>query len=83
MIFPKFDNIYGSAYMAKMGLTQRTYQQSFSIARTHWKTLSSENKVCDEDIDTEANLTRCFTRYLEDTIGCSMGMLESNEEAPW
>ena len=83
MIFPKFDNIYGSAYMVKSGMTQRTYQQTFSISRIHWKTLSNEDKVCDEDLDTAAKVTRCYTRYLEDTIGCSMGMLGSNEEASW
>ena len=83
MIFPKFDGIYGSAYLSRTELTQRTYAQTFSISRTHWKTLSNENKVCDEDLDTEANLTSCYTRYLEDTIGCSMGMLGRNEEVPW
>ena len=83
MIFPKFDGIYGSAYLGKTVLTQGHYSQTFSISRTHWKTLSNENKVCDEDLDKEANLTSCYTRYLEDTIGCSMGMLGSNDEVPW
>ena len=83
MIFPKFDGIYGSAYLMKIGLAQRSYQQIFFISRTHWRTLSNENKMCDEDHNTEANLTRCYTRYLENTIGCSIGMLGSNEKVPW
>ena len=82
MIFPKFDGIYGSAYLAKTTLNKWTYAQTFSVSRTHWKTLSNENRVCDEDLDTEANLTSCYTRYLENTIGCSMGLLGSNDEVP-
>ena len=78
MIFPKVDGIFGSAYLEKRNLPNRTYEQSFSITRTRWKTLNNEDKRCDEDPHSEANTTECVTRYLENKIGCSMGLSGSD-----
>ena len=83
MVFPKLDGIYGSAHLQKRRLPRRTYEQSFSITRTRWKTISSEEKRCDDNPQSEANTTGCVTRYLEAVIGCSIGLSGSDPDVQW
>ena len=85
MYFPKGDNIYGSEYLFlredKKQQNGKIYHRSYKITKTHWKALDTPNKRCD-DSNSEANTTQCITRYLEQMIGCSMGLLRSDRQAP-
>ena len=80
MYFPKDDNIFGSDNIFKEINSTGSYDQTLSLTRTRWKTLSYENNRCDQDPDTEASFTQCITHYLEDKVGCSMGLPRSNPE---
>ena len=84
MFFPRQDNIFGSFYFAKRGLTRYfencefdrgpcAYRQSYKLERTHWKTLNTKNQRCD-DGSSRPNTTSCITQYLDKKIGCSMGL---------
>ena len=84
MYFPKQDEAFGSFYFDKsynppknQNYTFR-YIQSFRLVRTHWKTLPTENQRCDERWNSGTDTTNCITNYLEQTVGCSMGLLGTN-----
>ena len=44
----------------------------YNLERIHWKTLNTESERCDES-ESEPNTTICITRYIEQSVGCSMG----------
>ena len=86
MYFPKQDEAFGSYYFHKsyhppknQNYTYR-YQQSFRLERTHWKTLPTENQRCGKPGNSGADTTTCITRYLEQTVGCSMGLLGTDPD---
>ena len=82
--FPKPDNIFGSAYiilplediLKKETLNETGLYQYYELERTYWKALDTPEKRC--DMKNTAFPTKCITNYLEKTIGCSMGLVESN-----
>ena len=51
--------------------------RGFKVKRTLWKSLDTPSKRCDKS-NTDANTTKCITQYLEDTVGCSMGLARSD-----
>lgn len=75
MYFPKQDGSFGSFYFYKDVATKnpRKYFQTYRLERTHHKTLTTENQRCHEGT-TRVDTTICITRYLEETVGCSMGL---------
>ena len=84
MYFPKVDEIYGSEHIfirvdkPKNNITGVEIKDwAYKITKTHWKALDTPDKRCD-DSNLDANTTQCITRYLEDTIGCSMGLSGSD-----
>ena len=80
MYFPRMDEAFGSFYISRImqDLPRKiVYMQSYRLERTHWKTLNTENQRCDEG-RSAANMTNCITRYLEQTIGCSVGLYGSD-----
>ena len=81
MYFPKDDEIFGSYYnyFDYGPLKKGFYQQTFTVSRTRWKTIDISNKRCDADTHFEPNTTECITHYLEEKIGCSMGLKSSNK----
>ena len=72
MYFPKRDEAFGSFYFY-ISMPQYHGVQSYRLERTHYKTLRTESQRCDNRIDG-ANTTTCITHYLEQMVGCSMGM---------
>ena len=83
MCFLKADSIYGSEFLFlredKKQQNGKIYHRCYKITKTHWKALDTPNKRCD-DSNSEANTTQCITRYLENTIGCSMGLAGSDKQ---
>ena len=83
MYFPRFDEAFGSFYFYReISYPPPNYKvyhhmQSYRLERTHWKTLNTENQRCDEG-NSVPNTTKCITRYLEQTVGCSMGLYGSD-----
>ena len=86
MYFPRTDEAFGSFYIyremqnpeSNSNLGKKiVFRQSYRLERTHWKTLNTENQRCDEG-RSAANMTNCITRYLEQTIGCSVGLYGSD-----
>lgn len=74
MYFIKQDKPFGSYYfpLAMPSDKKVIWIANYELERTHWKTLNTENERCDET-DSEANTTKCITRYIEQSVGCSMG----------
>ena len=75
MYIPKQDDAFGSSYFFK-GLgapSNKSYYRSYLVTRTRWKTISTPNQRCD-DGNSAANTTTCITRYIEQKVGCSMGL---------
>ena len=83
MYFPKDDTIFGSDVIIKHDFTSDSegiYEQTLSITRTRWKSLKTDNNNCDDDQNLEANTTKCITHYMEDEIGCSVGLSGTDPE---
>ena len=81
---PKADNVYGSEYILlsvseEMRPAGTFGLQPYKIKRTHVKVLDTPTKRCDGD-DSKTQITQCITSYLENTIGCSMSLLRSDEK---
>ena len=82
MFLQRGDRIFGSEYIIlqkeelKKHIKNGTdYTQTYEIKRTYWESLNSEEKRCDNENKNHA--TRCITNFLENLIGCSIGMAES------
>ena len=94
-VIARNDGIYGNDfYMRKIPqkLINKIQDESetitagympLKIRRTHVKALNTDEKRCDESISmSNPNTGKCVTKYLEDTIGCSMGLSGSNPNIP-
>ena len=89
MIFPRHDNIFGSHtydldWDPEKESIKKTYgpisfRQHFELGRIRSKTIDTPDTRC--DMENKANTTECIARYLEDSIGCSMGLAGSGFEA--
>ena len=75
MYFVKKNNPFGSYYFYLEMPNDREvkWYTSYQLERTRWKTLNTENERCD-DTDSDPNMTKCITGYLERSVGCSMGL---------
>ena len=80
MYIPRADKIFGSEYIITEEVWENgtSYHQYHEFGRTHWKSLDTEEKRC--DTENQYNTTKCITHFLENSIGCSMGMAESDTE---
>ena len=86
MYLPRPDRIFGSDYYMLQGLSELAnerennteYQQYYEVERAHWQSLDSEEKRC--DVENRNNATKCITHFFENSIGCSMGIAESDHE---
>ena len=85
MHFPKVDKIFGSEYIS-IDMTEKfrqakkeerfqqvAFRQTYELSRMRWKTLDTPEKRCD-DKNMSPNTTECITHFVENSIGCSMGM---------
>ena len=86
VIAKKVDDIFGQKDIPmnvgdqlKNSLQFRHFRKDFKIKRTHWKALDRPEKKCSEGT-TEANITKCIAHFIEQTIGCSIGVLGSNPQ---
>ena len=89
MYLPKMDKIFGSDYMSlsvdsarvKRGMKEgKNFHivTTHKIAKTHWKAMDTNNKRCISQNYEEANTTKCITEFLENKVGCSVGLSGSN-----
>ena len=89
MYFPKVDKIFGSDYMSfqvdsarvKRGMKDGTkfhIMTTYKMAKTHWRAMDTNNKRCISHHNKEANTTKCITEFLENKVGCSVGLSGSN-----
>ena len=85
MYLPRADRSFGSdyTYMQLFELEREresgmVLQQMYEVDRAHWKSLDSKERRCDSE--NKNYVTKCITKFLENSIGCSMGMPESNKE---
>ena len=85
---PKINGVFGSdftyvkldkARMKEMNTTKCHIYTFYQLTQTQWKALDTPQKRCISD-KTEANTTQCITRYLEDRVGCSMGLARNDPE---
>ena len=89
MYLPHYERAFGSDFL-KVSLPSNEerkkdreymYSQSYWLRRTHWKALDNEQQRCDQN-DAAGNTTKCITEYLEQKIGCSLGLLGSTAMVP-
>ena len=85
MYLPRADRFFGSDYnfmplseLERERGSGMVLQQMYEVDRVHWKSLDSKERRC--DTENKNHVTKCITKFLENLIGCSMGMLESNKE---
>ena len=86
LYLPRPDKIFGSSYLwfkkqlfEKEGIKNGTdYMVVYDIQRTYWEALDSKEKRCDED--NKNHTTECITQFLENLIGCSLGMAEGGNQ---
>ena len=86
MYLQRPDKIFGSDYFLfqkqkfkKDGIKNGTdYIEGFVIKRTYWEALDSKEKRC--DVDNKNHTTECITQFLENMIGCSLGMAEGGNQ---
>ena len=86
MYLPRADRAFGSDYTLihlseferEKGGSGMILHQMYEIDRAHWKSLDSKERRC--DTDNKNYVTKCITKFLQNLIGCSMGMPESNKE---
>ena len=79
MFLPNNDKIFGS-HSVKVDSPANykdggvnSYYQEFDISRTRWMNLDQAESRCSPH-KSEVNTTKCITEYLENRIGCSMGL---------
>ena len=87
MYLPQYEKTFGSAFLTielqNHGFNIQdenntySYSQNYLLKRTHWKALDNDEQRCDQE-NNAGSTTKCITKYLEDEIGCSMGLLGSN-----
>ena len=84
MYIPKSDGVFGSYYFYKTIETpgNKSYSQDYLLTRSHWKTLNTPRRRCDEG-KKAASTTRCIARYLEQKVGCSMGLHGNDAVLKW
>ena len=80
MFLPNHDKVFGSHFLKIVPPTVKSkddraknYYQEYDISRTHWKSVDRPEFRCNSRSDKE-NTTKCLTEYLENKIGCSMGL---------
>ena len=88
MYLPQYEKTFGSAFLTldipnhgfNIQDTNNSYYygQNYLLERTHWKALDNEEQRCDQKSNA-GSTTRCITKYLEEEIGCSMGLQGSNK----
>ena len=87
MLFPRTDNVFGShtydldwdpqeVTIKDYGLI--SFRQRFELELTDSKTIDIPDRRC--DTENKANTTECIANFLEDSIGCSMGLAGSRIE---
>ena len=83
MIIPRRDQVFGS-YNMILPIPKRyigegyCLYKDYELRRTRWITLDERHQRCDYS-KTAAKTTECVTQYLEQEIGCSMGLLGGNQ----
>ena len=86
MYVPKINRVFGSEFMylkvdsalMKEKSNPGYYvHQNYKMTQTQYKALDTPLKRCTYD-NKEANTTRCLTHFLEQRIGCSMGLARSD-----
>ena len=58
------------------------FKQDFVLSNVHWKAIDHKRQRCDNTrsfMDEENSVSQCIVNYLEDEIGCSMGLYGSNK----
>ena len=85
---PKINGVFGSdftyvkvdkARMKEMNTTECHIYTFYQLTQTQWKAFDTPKKRCISD-KRAANTTQCITRYLEDRVGCSMGLARNDPE---
>ena len=71
------DNFFLDMSRVERSARATEYLRGFKVRRTLWKSLDTPSKRCDKS-NTDANTTRCITQYMEDRVGCSMGLARSD-----
>ena len=86
MYFPKINGVFGSDFtylkLDRSRLKDRNttgFYTFYTMKQTQWKELDTPRKRCKVG-SAVANTTRCITQYLEDKVGCSMGIARSDPQ---
>ena len=87
MLFPRHDYIFGShsihldwdpEEITIKPYKRVSFRQHYELGRIHSISIDTADARCDSD--NKANTTECISTYLEDSIGCSMGLAGGKSE---
>ena len=88
MYLPNYENTFGSSFLKitlppfeRKGSSDFRLFQDYHIRKTHLKALDKDEQRCDIG-NTVENTTKCITRFLEQEVGCSMGLLGGTSSYP-
>ena len=82
MFLPNHDKIFGSHYLKiespsksvdPSSVDKPDFYQEYAISITHLMNMDLAESRCNT-CKTKENTTKCITNYLEEQIGCSMGL---------
>ena len=81
MYLPNYEHTFGSSFLKitlppfeREGSSDFRFAQEYLIRKTHLKALDKDTQRCDRGNIVE-NTIKCITRFLEQEVGCSMGLL--------
>ena len=88
MYLPKINGVFGSDFEYLKVDRERMRDRNsagchiytfYEIEQTQWKALDMPEKRCKSG-NREVNMTQCITQYLENRVGCSMGLARSDPQ---
>ena len=83
MYLKSLNNVFGSDSVTVSALKKEddknyTYQKSYTLKQKHWKAIDHGDQRCDQRETAVGYTSKCITKFLEMTIGCSMGLQGSD-----
>ena len=89
MYFPNPTKVFGSEFLLielpsdAATIYDQYFKQKFYLTQIHWKAIDHEKQRCDDKRslgEEENSVSECVVGYLEEEIGCSMGLYGSKME---
>ena len=84
MYLKSANNVFGSDSVAVSPLKKDgknytyLYHKTYTLKQIRWKAVDNDDQRCDQRETAVGYTSKCITKFLEMTIGCSMGLQGSD-----